>query len=376
MIILRQVSVVLAMFLAYVLPANAAYQLNMTSGVTPISHAIYDLHMLSFWICVAIAVVVFGVMLYSLVKHRKSTGAKPATFHEHTTVEIIWAVIPFFILVAMAIPATKVLIMMDDTKNADVNIKITGSQWRWRYDYVDEGFGFLSNLSTTEQQIQGEVPKDEHYLLEVDKPLVVPINKKIRFLVTAGDVIHSWWVPALGVKRDAVPGFIHESWAVIEKPGTYRGQCAELCGKGHGFMPIVVEAKTQADYDQWLVDQRGARVAESAAAERAWTKQELLEKGEKTFLTYCSVCHQSTGLGMPPTFPALKGSPVASVPAAKSRHINTVLHGVQGTAMVAYGSQLSDVDLAAVITYERNAWGNNTGDVIQPKEIRQAREKE
>lgn len=372
--ILRKISLLLTILLAFVTPAYAEMRLNMTSGVTPISHAVYDLHMLIFWVCVVIAVIVFGVMFYSLVMHRKSSGKEPAKFHAHTTVEIIWAVIPFFILIAMAIPATKVLIMMDDTKNADVNIKITGQQWRWRYDYIDENFGFLSNLATPEQQINNQQAKGEHYLLEVDNPLVVPINKKIRFLVTAGDVIHSWWVPALGVKRDAVPGFIHEAWAKIEEPGIYRGQCAELCGKGHGFMPIVVEAKTEEDYQKWLTDQRGEQAAVAASADKDWTKDELMEKGEKTFLTYCAVCHQSTGLGMPPTFPALKGSKIASVKSAKDQHIHTVMHGVQGTAMAAYGPQLSDLDIAAVITYERNAWGNDTGDVIQPKEIKAARE--
>lgn len=347
--------------------ALADMQLNLTQGVTPVSHAQYNLHMMIFWICVAIGIVVFSVMFYAIIRHRKSRGAKSAQFHENTTVEIIWAVVPLLILMVMAVPATKALILIDDTENADINIKVTGYQWKWQYDYMDEDIQYFSNLSTSQDQIANLAPKDAHYLLEVDHPLVVPINKKIRFLVTATDVIHSWWVPALGVKRDAVPGFIHESWATIEKPGTYRGQCAELCGVGHGFMPIVVVAKTQEDYEAWLNQQKDKKDQEKAAASKTWTDTELMDLGEKTYNKTCSVCHQTNGQGMPPTFPALKGSLIATGPVEK--HMDIVLHGKSGTAMQAFANQLSDVELAAVITYERNAWGNDTNDIIQPSDI-------
>lgn len=364
-------STVFAIFLALLsCSAFADYQLNMTPGVTPISHAVYNLHMISFWICVGIGIVVFGVMFYSLFMHRKSRGAKAAHFHEHTTIEIIWGVIPLIILIIIAIPATKVLILMDDNSDADINIKVTGYQWKWKYKYLDDGIEFFSNLSTPQDQIKGKAPKDQHYLLEVDNPLVIPINKKVRFLVTANDVIHSWWVPAFGFKRDAIPGFIHESWAIVEKPGIYRGQCAELCGVGHGFMPIVVEAKTEEDYQKWIGEHKAKLAQAAQAEEKTWTKEELMETGEKSYLTYCSVCHQPNGEGMG-AFPALKGSKIALGPIEK--HEDIVLHGKAGTAMQAFGDQLSDSDIAAIITYERNAWGNNTGDLVQPADIKAAK---
>ena len=352
-------------------PAAADYTLNMPEGVTPTSHAIYNLHMLIFWVCVGIGIIVFSVMFYSIIRHRKSKGAKAASFHESTSVEIIWAVIPFLILVVMAIPATKTLILMDDTADADINIKITGYQWKWQYEYLDNGIEFFSNLSTPKAQIEGKETKGEHYLLEVDNPLVVPVNKKIRFLVTSKDVIHSWWVPQFGVKRDAVPGFIHESWAKIEKPGIYRGQCAELCGVGHGYMPIVVIAMNEPEYDAWVEEQKQKKADVAKLASKKFSKDELMEKGEKTYEQVCAVCHQVNGAGMPPTFPALKSSVIATGPVAD--HINLVLHGKNGTAMQAFATQLSDVDLAAVITYERNAWGNETGDVVQPSDIAAAK---
>lgn len=351
--------------------AFAEYRLNLHRGVTPVSQAMFGLHMMAFWICVGIAVVVFGVMFYSLIRFRKSRGVEPVPFHEHMTIEVLWAVIPFLILVAMAIPATKVLILMDDKSNPDINIKVTGYQWKWHYEYIDENIKYFSNLSTPLAQIHNEEPKGEHYLLEVDNPLVVPINKKIRFLVTANDVIHSWWVPRLGVKRDAVPGFIHESWAEIKEPGIYRGQCAELCGVNHAFMPIVVDARTQEDYDTWLAGQKSAQDQQAASANKAWTKDELMQKGQKSYLTYCAACHQASGQGLPPTFPALKGSKIATGP--KDKHIQTVMNGVPNTAMQAFSHQLDDTELAAIITYERNAWGNDTGDLIQPADIKAAR---
>lgn len=355
----------------------ADYGLNMTKGVTPISHQVYDLHMLIFWICVAIGAVVFGVMFISMLKHRKSQGAVAAQFHESTTVEIIWTVIPFVILIAMAIPATKTLIAMEDTRDADLTIKITGFQWKWRYDYMggkdyeDSKFGFFSVLATPRDQIENKATKGEHYLLEVDHPLVVPVGKKIRFLTTGNDVIHSWWVPQLAIKSDAIPGFINQSWAKIEEPGFYRGQCAELCGKDHGFMPIVVEAKSEEDYKNWVQEQKAAALASAEDPNKVWTKDELIAKGEQVYTTNCVACHQATGEGIPGTFPALKGSKIATGPIAD--HLNRVIHGKPGTAMAAFGTQLGDSEIAAVITYERNSWGNNTGDAVQPSQVKAAR---
>lgn len=246
--------------------AFAAYVYNMTKGVTDISRDVHSLHMAVFWICVGIGVVVFSVMFYSIIWHRKSRGVKAAHFHEHPTVEIIWTVIPVIILVAMAIPATRVLIKMNDTSDSYLSIKITGHQWRWEYEYLGTGLRFISNNTTPQDQIQNRAIKSEHYLLDVDKPLVVPVGKKIRFLTTASDVIHSWWMPALGFKKDAIPGFINEAWGIIETPGTYRGQCAELCGVNHGFMPIVLEAKPIEEYEAWLAKQLAPPAAPTTGA--------------------------------------------------------------------------------------------------------------
>lgn len=241
-----------ALFLLWSMGARAELGLNMPRGVTSVSREVYDLHMLIFWICVVIAIGVFGVMFWSIFHHRKSRGVVPAQFHESTTVEIIWTVIPMLILVGMAIPATKTLVKMYDSREAELTVKVTGYQWRWQYDYLDQNVGFLSVLSTPTAQIRNAAPKGEHYLLEVDNPMVVPVGKKVRILTTAADVIHSWWVPELGWKKDAIPGFINESWTLIEKPGIYRGQCAELCGKDHGYMPIVVKAVPEAEFKEWL----------------------------------------------------------------------------------------------------------------------------
>jgi cytochrome c oxidase subunit 2 len=359
----------------------AASKYNMPVGVTPISKEIYTLHMTIFWIVVAIGVIVFSVLIYALIKHRKSQGAVAATFHSSLRVELAWTLIPFIILVVMAIPATRVLLMMEDDSNADLNIKITGYQWKWKYDYLDENISFYSTLSTTQDQIEGKTPKGEHYLLEVDNPIVVPTHKKIRFLVTANDVIHSWWVPELGVKRDAIPGFIHEAWAKIEKPGTYRGQCAELCGVGHGFMPIVVIAKNEADYKQWVAEQKGIALKKANVPEDngLMSKADLMAQGQKIYSATCSVCHQPGGTGMPPAFPALKGGKIAT--GDVKHHLANVVHGVKGTAMQAFGDQLTDKDIAAVITYERNAWGNEdqakygklAGGLVQPSDVAAAR---
>lgn len=366
------------------LSALAWNKWNMPRGVTPISKEIYDLHMTIFWICVGIAVVVFGILIYALIFHRKSRGAKAADFHEHPVLEIFWAVIPFIILVIMAIPATRVLMMMENTDDADVTIKITGVQWKWKYDYLDEGVSFYSNLATPFDQIQNSnKKKNRWYLLEVDNPIVVPINKKVRFLVTSSDVIHSWWVPDLGIKRDAIPGFIHESWAKIKKPGIYRGQCAELCGIYHAYMPIVVKAVTNAEYREWVANKRpkaagaeGATQAEVKKVDYTPKSREDLEKmGKDVYDRYCVACHKADGLGMPPVFPALKASSIA-VGQPISRHINLILKGVPGTAMQAFASQLDDLEIAAVTTYERNAWENNTGDAVQAKDVKELRDQQ
>jgi len=348
-------------------------QLNMTPGVTDISHRVYDLHMLIFKICVVICVGVFAVLIYSIIKHRKSRGAKPASFHESTTVEIIWTTIPFLILVGMAVPATKTLLALEDTRNADMSIQITGYQWKWKYDYLDEGISFFSSLSTPRAEIENKQAKGENYLMEVDNPIVVPINKKIRFLITSNDVIHSWWVPALGWKQDAVPGYVNDAWAEVKEPGTYRGRCAELCGKDHGFMPIVLVAKTEEDYKAWVADQKAGAAAATAASTQTLTKDELMEKGKEVYNRpgLCVSCHQDKGQGIPGVFPALAGSKIATGDVAA--HIHIVKHGKPGTAMQAFGEQLNAVDLAAVITFERNAFGNNTGDVVQPSDIAAAK---
>ena len=349
---------------------NTSSGWNMPPGVTDVSREIFGLHMVIFWICVAIAVVVFGVMFWSLFAYRKSRGAKSAHFHENTTVEVIWTAIPLLILVAMAVPATATLKKIYDTSDSDIDILVTGYQWRWHYRYLEEDLSFFSNLGTPRSQILGEEAKGDFYLLEVDQPLVVPVGKKIRFLFTSNDVIHAWWVPDLAIKKDTIPGFINESWAIINEPGTYRGQCAELCGQDHAYMPIEVRAVSDEVWQAWLVEQREMAAADAAGSDREWSLEELNERGAGVYTTYCAACHQADGSGMPPAFPALRGSPVAATAEGRTDHLNTVLFGRQGTSMPAYGGTLSVTDLAAVITYERNAWGNDTGDAVQPAEIR------
>lgn len=367
---LKRISGLLLTLLSW--PAMAAWDLNMPRGVTPLSRDIYDLHMAIFLICVGIGVVVFSVMIYALIYHRKSRGAVAAEFHEHPGLEILWAVIPFLILVIMAIPATRTLIAMEDTADADVTIKITGYQWKWQYEYLDRGISFFSNLSTPPEQLRGNVKRDKWYLLEVDNKLVLPINKKVRFLVTSNDVIHSWWVPDLAVKRDAMPGFIGEAWAKIDKVGTYRGQCAELCGMNHGYMPIVVEAVTDKQFKQWVAQKTEAQRKAREAIVKTFTKAELMTKGKQVYDKLCALCHKMDGSGMPPAFPAMIASSVA-VGKPISRHIGMVLNGVSGTAMQAFKDQLNDTEIAAVVTYERNAFENNTGDIVQPITVKNQR---
>ena len=357
----------------------AESQLNLTQGVTAISREVYDLHMLVLYICTVIGLIVFGVMFWSIAFHRKSKGAKPADFHESTKVEVLWTAIPIVILIAMAIPATQTLIAMEDNSNSDVTIQVTGSQWKWHYKYFDQDIEFYSVLSTPREQYENQHAttddKSENYLLEVDKHLVIPANKKVRFLITSDDVIHSWWVPAFAVKQDANPGFINEAWTKVDEPGIYRGQCAELCGKDHGFMPIVVEVKSAEDYAIWLNEQQqliaDAANAEQASLSASLSKEELMQLGETTYTAYCAACHQPSGLGLPPAFPALKGSPVATTGSVQE-HIDIVFNGKAGTGMQGYGKQLTLKEIAAVVTYERNAWGNDTGDLVQAADVNSA----
>ncbi|MHB1213683.1 MAG: cytochrome c oxidase subunit II [Thiobacillus sp.] len=362
----------LALALATSQSALAEYAYNLQVPASQVAHDVFQLHNFIMLVCLGIFVVVFGAMFYSLLKHRKSVGHKAANFHENTTVEIIWTVIPFVILMGMAYPAAKVVIDMKDTTNPDMTVKITGYQWKWGYDYLNDGVSFYSTLSTPREQIDGTAPKDEHYLLEVDEPMVVPVGKRVRLLVTANDVIHSWWVPAFSVKQDAIPGFIRDSWFKADKIGTYRGQCAELCGKDHGFMPIVVEVVSEEDYKAWVAKKKGGAQVAAADNTKIFETSELVERGEKVYQANCAACHQASGMGLPGAFPALDGSKVATGPIAD--HINIVLNGGRpGTAMAAFGKQLSDADIAAVVTYERNAWNNKMGDAAQPAEIAAAR---
>ena len=350
--------------------AQAQWLWNMQQPVTPVAQQMFDLHSYIFWICVVIFVGVFGVMFYSIIKHRKSVGHQAAQFHENTTVEVVWTVIPFLILLFMAWPATKTVLAMKDTSSPEVTIKVTGYQWKWGYDYLEHGFGFYSNLSTPLAQIEGKEPKGPNYLLEVDNPMVVPVNSRVRLILTANDVIHSWWIPAFGVKQDAIPGFVRDSWFKAEKVGTYRGQCVELCGKEHAFMPVVVEVKSKEDYAKWLADQKQKVAAAADDPNKAWTEAELVAKGAAVYAANCAACHQANGKGVAGAFPGLDGSKVVTGPAADQ--IAIVLHGKAGTAMPAW-KQLSDVDIASVITYTRNSWGNKAGDVL-PAAVKTARQ--
>ncbi len=355
--------------------ANAAsdeagrWAINMPVGVTPVSREIYDIHMIIFWICVVIGIGVFGVMFYTMFAHRKSRGAVAANFHENTTAEVIWTVIPALILIVMAVPATKAILAVYDTSDADMTVKVTGYQWKWQYEYLGEDVAFMSELATPESVIYDtEAAKNrENYLQEVSQPLVIPARTKVRFLLTAKDVIHSWWVVDLGVKKDAIPGFVTETWAYVEEPGTYRGECAELCGKGHAFMPIVVKVVDPEEYQAWIGEKKQAAAAERELANKQFSLDELMTRGEEAYNRSCAACHQANGDGIPGVFPALKASAVALGPVDK--HLDVVVNGVGGTAMQAFGGQLSEVDLAAIITYERNAWGNNVGDLVQPIDV-------
>jgi cytochrome c oxidase subunit II len=374
-------------------------QWNMPLGVTELSREVHGLHMIIFYVCCAIGVLVFGAMFYSLFAHRRSKHPKPADFHESTSIEIMWTVIPFAILIAMAVPAAGTLIRMEDMRGAELSVKVTGYQWKWQYEYMGEDVSFFSTLHADSNRarqlheqgkgwaatLSGEtltkLQQIPNYLLEVDNRLVVPTGVKIRFVITANDVIHAWWVPDLAVKKDAVPGFVNEMWALIEQPGIYRGVCAELCGRDHGFMPVVVEAVDPATFKQWLADTKAGKATaighgpapsqvasattpapEAAAAqppaEVAAAPPAAAASGEKVYNTQCAACHQAGGQGMPPNFPALAGSKVANGPA--DAHIQ---HTLKGKGMMPPFAHLSDADIAAALTYERTSWGNKGGAV-------------
>ena len=357
------------------LAANAQNQINMPTGVsdagvviTELGAEIYGLHMLIFWISVVIGVGVFGIMLYSIYAHRKSRGVKPSQFHEHTGVEIAWTVIPFFILVGMAVPATSTLLEVYDNDDAELSILVTGYQWKWKYEYLDadgENISFFSNLATSQEQIYNTDVKGENYLLEVDQPLVIPVDTKVRFLITASDVIHSWWVPEIAVKRDAIPGFINEAWTRVLAEGVYRGQCTELCGSYHGFMPVEVHVVSQDEFNDWTVSKRGAAAADAALATQELSVDDLMARGADIYNASCLACHGAKGEGGLGN--AIAGSAIAM--GGVDSHLNVIVNGVAGTAMQAFGAQLSDVDVAAVTTYQRNAFGNNTGDVVQASDV-------
>ena len=358
------------LFLVPTLVFSEASDYNMRVGVTEVSKEIFDLHMLIMWICVWIGVVVFGIMFWSLWKYRKSSGAIAAKFDDHFWVEIAWTVAATVILVGMAIPSTSVMIKAYDDTEGDVNIMITGYQWKWQYKYLEDGVSFFSNLATSQEEINNELPKGEFYLSEVDEPLVIPINKRIRFLITGNDVIHSWWVPDFAVKQDAVPGFINTAWTNVPKPGIYRGACTELCGLGHAFMPVVVRAVEQEEYEAWIIEKIVLAETEKLLTEKVWTKAELIERGQGVYLKNCVACHQANGQGLPPVFPSLEGSQI--VMRDKARNIEILMEGVQGAAMQAFSKQLSEVDIASVITYTRDSWSNGKngdGEIVVPKDI-------
>uniref|UniRef100_Q47G11 Cytochrome c oxidase subunit 2 n=1 Tax=Dechloromonas aromatica (strain RCB) TaxID=159087 RepID=Q47G11_DECAR len=367
--------------------ASAGYSFNFPEPVTPIARETLHIHNEFMLIITTLFVVVFAIMIYSMIRHRKSSGHQPSKFSGPTgALQWFWALIPFAILlfidfVLMGIPAVQAIINMEDTKTkADLVLKVTGMQWKWQYEYPEAGVKFISTLATPRDQITNAEAKGEHYLLEVDKPVVLPVGKKVRVLLTSIDVIHTWWVPQFGVKRDAIPGFLRETWVLIEKPGIYRGQCAELCGKDHGFMPVVVHAVPEPEYLAWLEAQKAEAKATAGGADRTWSRDELMAQGKAVYEKVCAACHQPDGKGLPPAFPALAGSKIVNGPlldmngkVITDSHVDRVMHGKAGTAMQAFSTSLSDVELAGIITYERNSFGNQMGDMIQPAQIKALR---
>ncbi|MEW6165542.1 MAG: cytochrome c oxidase subunit II [Pseudomonadota bacterium] len=384
----RPVSLLTALSACLPLTARADYRWSFPEPATPIARDTLAIHNEFMLIITVLFVVVFAIMIYSMARHRKSLGHEPAQFSgPRGRLQWFWVLVPFAILlfidfVLMGIPAFHAVIEMEDTRTrADMVVKVTGYQWKWQYEYPDDGIKFMSNLATPPEQIGNAAPKGEHYLLEVDNPLVLPVGRKVRVLLTSTDVIHTWWVPQFGVKRDAIPGFIRETWVRIEQPGIYRGQCAELCGKGHGFMPVVVKAVSEPEYLAWR-DAKKSELAQAASgSDRVWSKDELLAQGKEVYAQQCAVCHQPEGQGLPPAFPALAGSKVVNGPLlgmdgrpAAGSHVDRVMNGKEGTAMQAFKNTLTDVELAAVITHERNSFGNRMGDMIQPAQIKALRQ--
>jgi cytochrome c oxidase subunit 2 len=369
----RALSIVVALgALAASAPAHAIAW-YFQSPASQMARDIDQLHQYVMWLIIVIFIGVFGFMFYSCWAHRKSVGHKAAQFHENTTVELLWTIIPAIILVIIAWPVTKTVIAQKDTSAADITVKVTGYQWKWGYDYIKgegEGINFLSSLSTPRAQIEGTEAKGENYLLEVDNEMVVPVGKKVRVIVTAADVIHAWWVPAFGAKQDAIPGFLRDIWFRAEQEGVYRGQCTELCGKEHAYMPIVVSVVSQEKYAQWVGEKKKAMAAAADDPGKTWTLEDLKVRGEKVYAANCVACHQANGKGTPPAFPPLDGGKLTTGP--KDGHIDIVLNGKPGTAMAAFGKQLNDTDIAAVVTYERTSWSNKAG-MVQPAEVKARR---
>jgi len=368
--IIEKVTLIFSFLSPAWLLANDRSDYNMPVGVTDVSSSIFDLHMLIFWICVVIGVIVFSIMFWSLWKYRKSKGAVAADFDDNFWLEVGWTVAATLVLVWMAVPSTQVMVEAYDDAEGEINIMVTGHQWKWHYQYLEDDVGFFSNLSTSQEQIDGAMPKGEFYLREVDEPLVIPVNTRIRFLITGNDVIHSWWVPDFAVKQDAVPGFINTAWTNVPEPGIFRGACTELCGIKHAFMPVVVRAVEQEEFDAFIAEKVALAEAERMLTSKVWTKDELMERGESFYVTNCVACHQANGKGIPPVFPALEGSQIALNDS--DRHIEILMEGVQGSAMAAFGNMYSEVDIAAVITYTRQAWSNGEngdGVIVTPKDI-------
>ena len=344
--------------------------LNMREGVTQVSRDVFELHMLIFYICVAIGAVVFSVMFYSLFRYTKKRNPNPSTFHESTKLEVAWTIIPFLVLIAMAVPASKTLTEIYDDEEGEINIQVVGYQWKWEYKYLEDDINFFSNLSTDQDEIYNLVPKGENYLLEVDEPLIIPVDTRVRFLITANDVIHSWWVPDFAIKQDAIPGFINTAWTRAEETGIYRGNCTELCGKNHGFMPVVVKVVEKDEYNDWVLAKKEEAIKLAELTEKEWSLVELSERGEGVYQKNCVACHQMNGEGLPPIFPALAGSDIVMFD--KARNVEILMEGVQGAAMQSFANQLSEVDMAAVITYTRQAWGNaekGDGVYVVPSDI-------
>ena len=344
--------------------------LNMREGVTQVSRDVFELHMLIFYICVAIGAVVFSVMFYSLFRYTKKRNPNPSTFHESTKLEVAWTVVPFLILIAMAVPASKTLTEIYDDEEGEINIQVVGYQWKWEYKYLEDDINFFSNLSTDQDEIYNLVPKGENYLLEVDEPLIIPVDTRVRFLITANDVIHSWWVPDFAIKQDAIPGFINTAWTRAEETGIYRGNCTELCGKNHGFMPVVVKVVEKDEYNDWVLEKKEEAIKLAELTEKEWSLAELTDRGEGVYQKNCVACHQMNGEGLPPIFPALAGSDIVTFD--KDRNVEILMEGVQGAAMQSFANQLSEVDMAAVITYTRQAWGNaenGDGEYVVPSDI-------